>query len=121
LPEPELHLEAEDPIVPDIAGWRQERLSFFPRGSSTKIPPDWVCEVLSPKTEKLDRSTKMEIYADAGVGHIWLVEPIRQQLEVFVLAGRQYRRMASRVGEEVVNAAPFDSLALELSELWPPS
>jgi Uma2 family endonuclease len=38
--------------------------------------PDWVCEVLCPSTERIDRARKLRIYAEAGVAHAWLVNPL---------------------------------------------
>ena len=45
LNEPELHLHG-DVLVPDIAGWRRERMSTLPSGSAFELAPDWICEVL---------------------------------------------------------------------------
>ena len=46
--EPELHL-GEDILVPDLAGWRRERMPDYPDTAWFAIAPDWVCEVLSPE------------------------------------------------------------------------
>lgn len=57
-----------------------------------EIRPDWVCEVLSPSTEKTDRAIKLPIYAREGVGHAWFVNPLLHTLEVLRLeAGRALR------------------------------
>ena len=55
LIEPELHL-GPHVVVPDIAGWRRERLTPFPTTAFIDTPPDWVCEVLSPSTQRIDRT-----------------------------------------------------------------
>jgi hypothetical protein len=62
LHEPELHL-VEDVVVPDIAGWRRERLPAPPREGFLSLAPDWVCEVLSPSTSRFDRTKKLPLYA----------------------------------------------------------
>jgi hypothetical protein len=49
------------------------------------VAPDWVCEILSPRTEATDRSKKMRIYRREGVGHAWLVNPTTRTLEVYRL------------------------------------
>ena len=49
LDEPELHL-ADDILVPDIAGWRRERMPDFPDTAFFTLAPDWVCEGRSPGT-----------------------------------------------------------------------
>src|SRR2546429_8808185 len=65
--EPELHL-AEDVLVPDLAGWRRTRLPAMPETAYFTLVPDWICEVLSPATARLDRQKKLAVYAPGGVG-----------------------------------------------------
>ena len=115
--EPELHL-GDDVLVPDIAGWRRERMPKVPPGVGAKVAPDWVCEVLSPSTAALDRDKKMTVYAREGVRHVWLVDPKVRTLEVFRLDASHYLALATHAGEATVRAEPFDALALELHVLW---
>lgn len=115
--EAELHLGG-DILVPDIAGWRRERLPELPDDPFLRVAPNWVLEVLSPSTEALDRSQKMPIYAMQGVTHAWLVNPAEQTLEVFRLDGPTYRLLATHAHDAVVRAEPFEALELHLSELW---
>lgn len=86
LDEPELHL-GEHVVVPDIAGWRRERMPKLPATAYFETPPDWVCEVLSPSTQRIDRTDKLSVYAAFGVGHAWYVDPDACTLEVLVLTG----------------------------------
>src|SRR5262245_25433163 len=86
LDEPELHLHG-DVLVPDLAGWRQERMLRLPNVAAFELPPDWVCEVVSPKTGRIDRARKMPIYARERVGHVFLVDPIERTFEIFRLQG----------------------------------
>lgn len=115
--EPELHLGGEV-LVPDLAGWRRERLPELPDAAALTLAPDWVCEVLSPSTEALDRVQKMGAYAREGVKHLWLVDPRPQVLEVYRLEDGRWSRLAAHLGNVTVHAEPFASLALELGLLW---
>ena len=117
LDEPELHLH-DDVIVPDLAGWRRERMPTLPDAAYLELAPDWVCEVLSPSTEALDRSDKMTIYAREGVRHAWMVDPVAKTLEVFKLDGDTYRVLKVWRDEAVVRAEPFDAIELALADLW---
>lgn len=123
LDEPELHLgpaEEEDDLVPDLAGWRVERMPKLPRTAHLTLPPDWVCEVLSRRTEATDRAEKMPIYAREGVRHAWLIHPIRRTLEVFALeADRHWKLLTVHRGARRVRAEPFAQLELDLGLLWP--
>lgn len=117
--EPELHLgRAPDVIVPDLAGWRRERMPKIPAAAAIDLAPDWVCEVLSPSTAAIDRAAKMRIYAREKVPHIWLVDPTARTLEVFRLEGTRWMLVAVHTGDVAVNAEPFDAVALELGVLW---
>ncbi len=118
LDEPELHLDA-DVIVPDLAGWRIERMPELPDTAYFTVVPDWICEVLSPSTEAIDRIKKMRIYAREQVRHVWLLDPIGRTLEVFKL-GDDGRWVVIGLHEEAekVRAEPFDALELDLALLW---
>ncbi len=119
LPEPELHLGKRPDIVdPDLAGWRRERMPELPDVPALTLRPDWVCEVLSDSTEAVDRGRKMRIYRREGVGHVWLVDPRAQSLEVWRLDGGRWREVETWEGPLVVRAEPFDAVELDLSLLW---
>jgi Uma2 family endonuclease len=115
--EPELHLRA-DVLVPDIAGWRRERMPELPDSSAFTLAPDWLCEVLSPSTAAMDRTDKLPIYARERVEHVWLVDPSLQTLEALHLDGDSYRNVGAWRGDAIVTCAPFSSLALKLADLW---
>ncbi len=117
LTEPELHL-GEHVVVPDLAGWRRERLPAIPDEPFFSLAPDWACEVLSPSTERFDRSRKLRIYAEAGVAYAWLVKPSDHTLEVLHL--REGAWTIVGVWEETasVRAEPFEAVSLDLGRLW---
>jgi hypothetical protein len=117
LDEPELHL-VEDVVVPDIAGFRRERLPAPPREGFLTLAPDWVCEVLSPSTSRFDRTKKLPIYAQAHVPHLWLLDPLNETLETYRLEGEYWVLLATHGGEDVVRAEPFDMVELDLKRLW---
>jgi Uma2 family endonuclease len=117
LDEPELHL-GPDVLVPDVAGWRRERLPAPPRLAALKLAPDWVCELLSPSTEARDRVLKLPIYAREGVEFVWLVDPDVRTLEVFHLTGPHYTLLASYAENAPVRAEPFATLEFSLGVLW---
>ena len=119
LDEPELHL-GRHVLVPDIAGWRRERMPSLPDAPFLSVSPDWVCEVLSPSTEGLDRSEKLPVYARHGVAHVWLLGPTAKSLEVFRLDGLTFRLVATFAGDEEVHVEPFEVFGLPLRRLWRP-
>ncbi len=118
LDEPELHLHG-DVIVPDIAGWRRERMPEVPDAAAFELSPDWACEVLSAATAAVDRVRKMRIYARETVRHVWLIDPIVRTLEVFrLLPTSKYELIGAWCDDPVVRAEPFDAVEIELGRLW---
>lgn len=117
LDEPELHL-GPHVLGPDLAGWRRERMPELPITAAFTIAPNWVAEVLSPATAAKDRVDKMGIYAESGVEHVWLVDPIARTLEVFRREPAGYLVVACHRDDAVVRAEPFDAIELRLEWLW---
>lgn len=115
--EPELHLGAHV-LVPDIAGWKRERLPKLPETAYVETPPDWVCEVLSPYTQGFDRTDKLAIYAAFDIPHCWYVDPIAKTLEVFALQGDKWLLAATFKDADAVTAPPFEAHTFALDLLW---
>ena len=116
--EPELHL-GEDILVPDLAGWRLERMPKFPDAAFVTLAPDWVCEVLSASTRKLDLCGKRPVYAREGVGHLWLVDPVARTLEAFELRDGEWVLIASAKDDDPISVRPFEAITFSLGGLWP--
>ncbi len=119
LDEPELHL-AEDVVVPDLAGWRRERMNVLPDVAFIELAPDWICEVLSPSTARIDRVLKRRLYAREQIRHYWLIDPDAKTLEVERLDGESYRIVLTASVDDKVRAEPFEAIELDLSLLWSP-
>lgn len=115
--EPELHL-GSDVLVPDIAGWRRERMPTFPDVAWFDLAPDWICEVVSPKTATLDHSRKLPRYARHGIPFSWIVNPIHRILDVYRLENGNWVLHASHGGATLIRAEPFDASELDLGALW---
>lgn len=124
LIEPEIALGANI-LVPDLAGWRRER---FPQAEETNwiaVVPDWVCEILSPGTLRVDKVKKMPLYAAHGVCHLWLVDPLARRLDAFELDAGRWVLLGTFVDDDKVAAEPFAQVEIDLACLWlgyePPS
>ena len=103
-----------DILVPDIVGWRRERLKAYPETNYFTVIPDWVCEVLSGSTEKRDRT-----YGEAGIPHLWLIDPRLQILEAFENRNSRWMKLGDWNSDDVVSAPPFEALSFSLADLWP--
>jgi Uma2 family endonuclease len=105
--------------VPDLAGWRVERVPDLPENNPLTVIPDWCCEVLSPRTARDDKRLKLPLYARSGVSWIWLVDPTLQLVEVYqTLNGLPTLVTTAQEAEKCV-LPPFE-LELSLEGWWLP-
>jgi Uma2 family endonuclease len=120
LDEPEVHL-GSNVLVPDLAGWRRETMGEVANEPYFTIRPDWVCEVLSPSTERRDRADRVRLYALAGVVNAWLVNPLQHTLEILRLSAEkptQWTTLGVFIDDAKVRAEPFADFELDLAVLW---
>ncbi|MFY0614034.1 MAG: Uma2 family endonuclease [Hyphomicrobiaceae bacterium] len=117
--EPELHL-GPHVVVPDLAGWRIERLPNFPATPYIEVAPDWLAEILSPSTQRADRTDKLNIYAEYGVGHCWYLDPVDKTLEIFTRVGDKWQIASTFKDADPVTAPPFEAHTFNLDALWEP-
>jgi Uma2 family endonuclease len=115
--EPEMHL-GSDIVVPDLAGWRRERLPVVPDEPFLTLAPDWLAEILSPSTARFDRVEKLAVYAREGVSHVWLLDPSAEVLEVLALEHGRWVVQATFGADERVHAEPFDAIEIYLADVW---
>jgi Uma2 family endonuclease len=117
--EPELHFDKEV-VVPDVAGWRLERMPVLPSTAYGELIPDWACEIASPSTVHIDRVRKMNLYAREGLRYLWLVDPLARVLEVYRLEEGRWVVVLTSGGDAKVRAEPFEDIELDLDLWWPP-
>ena len=103
--------------MPDLAGWRRERMPEYPDTACVTLAPDWICEVFSPSTRKLDLHGKRPVYAREGVAHLWLVEPMDRTLEAFELREGQWVLIATAQDDDPISIRPFDAVTFSLGDL----
>ena len=118
LDEPELHL-GQDVLVPDLAGWRRERMPKVPDVVAFELAPDWTCEILSPSTTRIDRGIKTDLYRRYGVPYYWIVDADARTVEAYGLADDRYALLARVSGAGPVSLPPFPDLAFAPASLWP--
>jgi len=115
--EPEIGLGGNT-LVPDLAGWKRERIPAEESHNWISVAPDWVCEVLSPSTARTDRVKKMRVYARHEVPYVWLIDPILKTLEVYRLEAGRWVLLDAHAENDKVRAEPFQELEIKLEDLW---
>ena len=91
----------------------------YPETAYVAVAPDWVCEVLSVSTRRLDLHGKRPVYAREGVAHLWLVDPADRALEAFELRDGRWVPIAGARDDGPVCIRPFDAVTFSLGDLWP--
>jgi Uma2 family endonuclease len=92
----------------------------IPKDHRFVVPPDWVCEVISPSSLRIDRGKKMRIYAEHEVAWMWVADPIGRMLEVLTLSVDNWKFAATFTGGDVVRAEPFPEAEIDLASIWGP-
>jgi Uma2 family endonuclease len=117
--EPEVHFVRDvEVLVPDLAGWRRERMPEIPQGHRFEIVPDWICEILSPSTASKDREIKMPIYEQYGVRYAWLLDLRRRSLEAYEPRDGAWTELERYRGSGTVAIPPFEAVTINLDGLW---
>ncbi|MDR3569051.1 MAG: Uma2 family endonuclease [Syntrophobacteraceae bacterium] len=117
IAEPEV-IFGEDIMAPDVAGWKAQRFLWEEDRNPVSVAPDWVCEVLSPKTVRNDKVRKMPVYARHGVGHIWLIDPAAMTMDAFRLESGRWLLLASFSENDKARVEPFQEIEINLAYLW---
>lgn len=104
--------------VPDLAGWRRERMPKLPATAYFDVVPDWACEFISPSSEEDDRVRKPGIYAEFGIAYYWLGDPNERTLETFVLEQSVFKPTETYRDNDIVAAPPFAEVPFSLGDLW---
>ncbi len=116
--EVEVEFEAHEVYLPDVAGWRRERMPELPDETPITLRPDWVCEILSPSSRRRDTHDKLQTYRTSGVPHYWIVDPEAQVLLVYRNAGEAFSLVLSAAAEDTVRAEPFGEIDLFVGSLF---
>jgi Uma2 family endonuclease len=108
----------ETRIIWMIAGWRRERLPRLPRKGAIDAAPDWVCEVLSPRTRAYDLVIKRRFYTEIGVRYLWYVEPLAKAVTASKLVSGQWVEVGAWCSDEKARIEPFEVMELDLASWW---
>lgn len=117
--EVDVALSRHDIVRPDLSGWRRPRLPQ-PDVRPITITPNWVCEILSPSNARHDRVTKRRLYAQHGIQHYWLVDPVTRTLEALELRDDHWLELGVYGDEDTVAIAPFAEVELPVGRLFLP-
>jgi Uma2 family endonuclease len=93
-------------------------LPGLPEDEPIRVVPDWVCEVLSPRTRGYDLLKKRPFYARSGVSWLWYVDVEARTLSVSQLREGEWVEVAIHGEDERVRLQPFPEVELDLALWW---
>ncbi|MEZ4684801.1 MAG: Uma2 family endonuclease [Bacteroidia bacterium] len=103
---------------PDICFFNKEKSIDFKEDQMIFPVPDFVVEIISKSTEKVDRGIKFKDYALHGVSEYWLIDPGEKTVEQYLNHAGQFQ-LASKIrlkGELIAEAVP--GFSVDISGLW---
>lgn len=118
LEEPGVQVLDAQEFSPDVAGWRRERLPRLPRRGAITVVPDWVCEILSPRTRGYDLVVKRRFYAEIGVSYLWYVEPLARAVSAAKLVSGHWVELGAWGKDDCVRIEPFEAVEIQLAAWW---
>lgn len=122
LAEVEVRFPSNELVVPDISGWRRERIAGSERQNPFTVRPDWVCEILSDSTRIKDLGPKRDLYGRQGVPHLWVIDPEAHILEAFALTNARWVLLGMWSEAQIATGIePFPDARFELSRWWLPA
>jgi Uma2 family endonuclease len=104
--------------MPDLAGWRRERMPSLPTTSCFELLPDWICEVLTLSTAIIDRTQKQEIYRQQEIPWLWFVDTTTHTIEVLQNAESGWFVAGTFGGSVEARVPPFDAVPIDVGLLW---
>jgi len=107
-----------DVVQPDIVFFRRDRRALIDMMKAIRIPPDLAVEVLSRSTEVRDRGRKMDLLARFGVPEYWLVDPVRNTLEIYGLDGGGFRITQVYGTADLVQSATLPDLSFDTHRVF---
>lgn len=112
-----VHLTRND-YEPDICFFDKEKTAQFYPGQLLFPAPDFIVEILSPRTEKNDRNIKMQDYAAHGVTEYWIIDPIQQSVEQYLLADGSYHLQVKLIKEGTLYSKAIANYQVQLQDIF---
>ena len=113
-----MYLDNHNVFQPDLLFVSEERASSVLVREGARGAPDLAIEILSPSTAALDRRRKLGIYARTGTEELWLIDPERQEVEVFELARDVTKPAAVYRAGEILETSRLPGLRIALAKVF---
>ena len=112
-----IHFTRND-YEPDMCFFNKDKVANLYPGQLLFPAPDFIVEIISASTEKNDRTIKMQDYALHGVLEYWIVDPIQQSVEQYLLDGEQYSLHVKLIKEGIIHAKAIKDYSVDLKDIF---
>jgi Uma2 family endonuclease len=102
---------------PDICYFRKEVADTFTDNQMLFPAPDFIVEILSPSTEKIDREIKFRDYAQHGVKEYWIIDPDKETIEQYELNEKQFELLV-KVKSGSVTSKAIDGFSADSKDIF---
>ena len=113
----DVYLDDYNVFQPDILVVLNEHFSILTEAGAEGTP-DFVIEILSPKTARLDRDNKRRVYATSGVRELWIIAPEPRQIEVYFPAENAATPAATYGERDTFESPLFPGLRFDGSTIF---
>ena len=105
---------------PDLVFFSKEKVDTFTDDQVLFPAPDFIVEILSPSTSKHDRTTKKDDYALHGIPEYWIVNPMKQQIDQYILpnASTSYFPAKTHKRGETIESKAIDGFAIDVAAVF---
>ncbi len=110
-------LSSHNTLQPDIIFIEKKRKAIITE-KNINGAPDLVIEILSPSSFYYDLFDKKELYEQHGVKEYWLVDPLRQWADVYVLKEKNFELVQHREKEGALHSTVLNGFKIDLPQMF---
>jgi Uma2 family endonuclease len=113
----DVYLDEFDVFQPDVLFVSKARYSIL-TDDGAEGAPDFVAEILSPRTARLDRDNKRKMYIRHGVRELWLIDPEQRSILVYRTEEDAKNPVATHVEGDDIESPLFPGLRIDTREVF---
>ncbi|WP_251495434.1 Uma2 family endonuclease [Otoolea muris] len=77
--------------------------------------PDWIIEIVSPSTERMDYGIKLFKYCSAGVREYWIINPVNRTVNIYDFQSNEKTGQYSFDND--IRSCIYDDLSIKIADL----
>src|SRR5699024_6297177 len=111
-------LSMRDVVQPDLMYISETRADIIAENNVVEAP-DLVVEILSEATKTSDRTSKKTLYEQNGAREYWIVDPIGQTIEQFILREGVFELNGRLGSAQTLTSPTLEGFSLAVGAVFP--